>query len=979
MAQQTIVIEVPGTPISELEPTSSVSPNDVLPIVQGEETKKAPLEQVADMVKAGLGSAALKNEADFATPAALNSVAQASQIRDDAQNERIDFVEFGVATFQGGYFKSYVTLEAANADISNIPLNVSVKVLSAEDGGDYYKESVDASQLKKSPFDPNFQLKKSVDELKQNVAAISSETVHQEGTFFYDAGSGKISKETNPILFAVVINVKAGQYLVINAKGFGVVGVFYITDVEGNIIEKMEAIEATDNSYFVKIPDFADKLYVNCVNDYANDFSVSKIPSGVAKLMHGFDRQQFTYYTQSGSKVVKANNHGLFAKEFEVQANEFFLINTQSFGVAKECYVTDSDNNILEMLSVDAGNNKPYLLKTPASASKLYINCAYSFADKFKVEKLPNRFLSLLSLGCKRQDFTFHHSEDDIHIKKDQNTELFTVEIDVIENQYYAISTQSFSVAGKCYVVDESGVILLSKTADNATTDFLIKMPALASKLYINCTYNFEDKFNVTRVPNSVIDIIPVPIESVRDLFPKPNYFNILNEKCPQFYRKYKNKNEDVCIVLTGTSLTQGNLYASTRSDATTRPPALHTNDFASAIFDTLIKGWDGQQYRRFDHPDLSYSASSWLVLNQLDNYVWDDYAHIKNGLTKTTTDANASVSKIIPSDAWQFNFIYRTDSQGGNCSVSITEGNNKVEVWNGAAWVEANGFAFSMYESPATETKGNTQYQKRLKMRCKNRAVGGINSLGMTKTITVSKGNNSDRFNVVGFEWSHREFMFTLINSARGGHEWGDPTGNRLDQYQDNDIWSFNPDLLLAEITVNNWGASEPSALTKDPLHYVNIAKRAYFNEFNDMSTSLHAKSEAYTKCDVVFYGDILSAHVSLADAWDPATYQPKFGIVSEAAQNGAVIDNVNVGRAKTNFENYEAIDAYMKSKTDFIYISATSTFRSIAEKFYGTYWAGMQASGTSGKTLSFDGTHLNDNGAALWASLICPLFENL
>lgn len=42
MAQQTIVIEVPGTPISELEPTSSVSPNDVLPVVQGEQTKKRP-------------------------------------------------------------------------------------------------------------------------------------------------------------------------------------------------------------------------------------------------------------------------------------------------------------------------------------------------------------------------------------------------------------------------------------------------------------------------------------------------------------------------------------------------------------------------------------------------------------------------------------------------------------------------------------------------------------------------------------------------------------------------------------------------------------------------------------------------------------------------------------------------------------------------------------------------------------------------
>jgi hypothetical protein len=100
---------------------------------------------------------------------------------------------------------------------------------------------------------------------------------------------------------------------------------------------------------------------------------------------------------------------------------------------------------------------------------------------------------------------------------------------------------------------------------------------------------------------------------------------------------------------------------------------------------------------------------------------------------------------------------------------------------------------------------------------------------------------------------------------------------------------------------------------------------------------------------------------------------------VVSEAAQNGSVIDNVNVGRAKTNFENYEAVDAYMKSKHDYIYIPITPTFRNITEKFYGTYWAGMQASGSSGSTLSQDGTHLNDNGAALWSSLICPLFENM
>ena len=58
-----------------------------------------------------------------------------------------------------GYYKSYVTLSAANADIANIPLGVSVKVLSAENGGEYYKASAGATSLTKSQYDPLTQAK----------------------------------------------------------------------------------------------------------------------------------------------------------------------------------------------------------------------------------------------------------------------------------------------------------------------------------------------------------------------------------------------------------------------------------------------------------------------------------------------------------------------------------------------------------------------------------------------------------------------------------------------------------------------------------------------------------------------------------------------------------------------------------------------------------------------------------------------------
>ena len=218
---------------------------------------------------------------------------------------------------------------------------------------------------------------------------------------------------------------------------------------------------------------------------------------------------------------------------------------------------------------------------------------------------------------------------------------------------------------------------------------------------------------------------------------------------------------------------------------------------------------------------------------------------------------------------------------------------------------------------------------------------------------------------------------MLTVINSARGSHQWGQG-GFDLANYQDNDIWQFNPDLLLAEISIINWSASEPIALSVDPLFYVNIAKRGYFNEFNDFPNALYTRLQAYGQCDVVFYSDTLAATSAVAGAWDSTTHEPKFGTVISAATNGATVSNENVGRVKTNFENYEAVERYVASK-DFLFIPVLSTFKSVAEKYYGGYWQAMQPTGKNGDSLSYDGVHFNDNGAALLSSIVASIFDQL
>lgn len=867
----------------------------------------------------------------------------------------------------GGYFKRYTSLADANADIANIPVDSVVKVTDAVDGGDYEKPTAEASTLTKSAYDPLSQTKPFIDAL--------ANTNQRQATTFYYAPSNIIVKDTNSDLFAVSIKVQPKQKYVFNTKTFGVVGSYYIADASGNVLQTLSSSETLEQDYVIEIPANGAMLYVNCLYGYA-DFKCYLLNNELSNLAFSdVGVSNFQFYSDSGGVVVNSNS-GFFSKTYDVVAGEYYLIRNATYGTAPQYIIANSSGEVIA-LEPSGNRGKNYFIHIPKNAAKLYVNCAYTLRNDFKVEKVSDALALSLSKGYFVLDYTFFYVPNTI-IKKETNDVLFALDIDVQAGQKYSINTKTFGVVGEYYVTDDAGTILQFKTADSVEEEYIITIPANASKLYVNCTYDYVLNFNVERLSDALLANIPFYDKPVRNVFPTVNYFDQLRLKCPNFYQKFKEKTQDITVVLTGTSLTQGNLYASDRADASTRPAALHTNDLASSVFDKLIKHWDGQKYRRYNHADLMYSNSAWTVVNQLPDYVWDDYAHIKNGLTKTTTDANASVSITIPADAWQFNFVYRSDSQSGNCTVSIAEGNSKVEVFDGANWVEANGHTFSMLESPATATKGNTQYQKRLKMRCKNKSAGGINSIGSTKQITISKGNNANRFNVVGFEWSPREFMLSVINGARGGFEWGDPNGNRLDQYQDLDIWAFNPDLLLAEITIINWGASEPTALSKDPLHYVNIAKRAYFNEFNDMPTSLHAKSEAYTKCDVIFYSDTPAATSAVSGAWDSTTHEPKFGTVSVAATNGSTVDTVNVGRVKTNFENYEAVESYIASK-DYLFIPVLSTFKSVAENYYGTYWQGMQPSDKTGNTLSYDGVHFNDNGAALFSKLVASVFDGI
>ncbi|MBF1882442.1 hypothetical protein ISX05_18970, partial [Acinetobacter baumannii] len=279
---------------------------------------------------------------------------------------------------------------------------------------------------------------------------------------------------------------------------------------------------------------------------------------------------------------------------------EFYLIRTSTYGTAPQYIIADSSNAVIT-LEPSGDRGKDFIIRIPSNASKLFVNCTYASRNNFKLEKVSDVLARSLIEGAFVLDYTFFYAPSNI-IRKESNDSLFAFDIDVQAGQNYAINTKTFGVVGEYYITDSAGNVLQFKAADSVDEDYIITIPANAAKLYVNCTYDYADNFNVERISNALLAKIPDVDMTVRSTFPSFNYFDKLKVKCPNFYQKFKDKNEDVTVVLTGTSLTQGNLYASDRADATTRPAALHTNDLASSVFDKLIKHWDGQKYRRYDH-----------------------------------------------------------------------------------------------------------------------------------------------------------------------------------------------------------------------------------------------------------------------------------------------------------------------------------------------------------------------------------------
>lgn len=169
-----------------------------------------------------------------------------------AQAKLLNFVgELDVrqAATANGYFKSYATLADANADITNIPFGVSVKVLSATEGGDYYKSSATATSLTKSAYDPLTQAKEYTESFSKQhtsdaLAKIAEQTKAENLLEFQD-GDGGVYAYFDPrsglnlvgLEGSVQENIKANTGKLITKESSDL---YQFEDAEENLVAKID-------------------------------------------------------------------------------------------------------------------------------------------------------------------------------------------------------------------------------------------------------------------------------------------------------------------------------------------------------------------------------------------------------------------------------------------------------------------------------------------------------------------------------------------------------------------------------------------------------------------------------------------------------------------------------------------------------------------------------------------------------------------
>ncbi|ANW96731.1 hypothetical protein AXE80_10795 [Wenyingzhuangia fucanilytica] len=506
---------------------------------------------------------------------------------------------------------------------------------------------------------------------------------------------------------------------------------------------------------------------------------------------------------------------------------------------------------------------------------------------------------------------------------------------------------------------DVSGVVMLEDGSEvTEYEDYYLK-------------FSTDEELGVDAVAvNKIHNIVPV----IQDT----------HKKFPLFFNHNLKRDKNINVVLLGDSITARDYHTTyfSEEEQTKRPPLMVSKNIGSAIFDKLT--WQNVEYSRWDRSsEFTESAATFVTVesNNLPSQgisqgngsggdEWYDIGDRPSDTRIYTGTALASVEFTIPEDFYTFNWIYRTDLKGcENVTVTVDEGNGKVEVFNGSTWVEANGYVMSMRHPGAVANRINTKFQERLRFRtCDVYDGGSFDERTGSKTITLTKNSSDSRFLYWGIEKSKEPYIVTVINSARGGENIASMLPAMNDDFYD---WTETPNsftFLIHEIYFNqgqnvyNDSKSINDFLNEWDDYFYSESNSYSFREKSKVSTIPWQKYEAlqWNPNFTVGGGGISTTEPYGFKTWDNATDHQK-----------TILDNFMCYL-------YQYTDTY-SDEVGVAMVNTTKALLNEAKAKFGDEWyKAFQSTGVKGESFLNDITHPNDYGVKVISSFINAWFEN-
>lgn len=407
-------------------------------------------------------------------------------------------------------------------------------------------------------------------------------------------------------------------------------------------------------------------------------------------------------------------------------------------------------------------------------------------------------------------------------------------------------------------------------------------------------------------------------------------------DKLKPFFTKMQLRNQDVTLVQIGDSISTDLNWTDKRPDANQRPPFCTEYNINSYLEEKLR--WKEQKYRRFDYAGIftELGTGTSTVMDQSADWYLTGSSYQLPVTKVIDGGSNNGVSFKMPAGTRRLSLIVHTDKNWATSTqVSISEGNGKVEVWNGTAWVEANGYSTSFKETLAIPTR--TEIRDNPHVRLKFRS---LNDSTNEKTITV-QNVGAGRFGYWGIEYSPKEFMFTYICASKGSHNI-----EMLRMYESYTVDAFNPDLVLQQCCILNQQVGQGSRI-RSPQDFADI-----FDVYYD---ALEAK-------DYLVFPYILWAATYSYFIDENGNFLS--GYSSNSEKEFTCFDDVNY--LTKMYEDKGAPNLNLFGRI------TEAGLEKAKEEIANLYTAAMNGSGKSGNTFTIDGIHLNKTGNDVcWAML--------